>query len=37
MSYGISIDKDTNTNIIVDNILSWAKSLKLPSFTWSVS
>jgi hypothetical protein len=28
-SYGISIDKDTNTNIIVDNILSWAKSLQI--------
>jgi hypothetical protein len=26
-SYGISIDKDTNTNIIIDDILSWAKSL----------
>ena len=26
-SYGISIDEDTNTNIIVDDILSWAKTL----------
>jgi hypothetical protein len=29
-SYGILIDKDTNTNIIVDDIiLSWAKSLQI--------
>jgi hypothetical protein len=28
-SYGISINKDTNTNIIIDNILSWAKSLQI--------
>jgi hypothetical protein len=28
-SHGISINKDTNTNIIVDNILSWAKSLQI--------
>ncbi len=28
-SYGISIDKDTNTNIIVEDILSWAKSLQI--------
>ncbi len=26
-SHGVHINKDTNTNIIVDNILSWAKSL----------
>jgi hypothetical protein len=26
-SLGITIDEDTNTNIIVDDILSWAKSL----------
>jgi hypothetical protein len=25
--YSISTDEDTNTNIIVDNILSWAKSM----------
>jgi hypothetical protein len=25
-SCGLTIDKDTNTNIIVDNILSWAKT-----------
>ena len=24
---GLTIDKDTNTNIIVDDILSWAKTL----------
>jgi hypothetical protein len=28
-SYGILIDKDTNTNIIIDNILSSAKSLHI--------
>jgi hypothetical protein len=28
-SYRIAIDKDTNTNIIVDDILSWAKSLTI--------
>ena len=28
-SYGILIGKDTNTNIIVDDILSWAKSLQI--------
>ena len=28
-SYGIVIDKDTNTNIIVDDILSWTKSLTI--------
>jgi hypothetical protein len=28
-SYGISINDDTNTNIIVDDILSWAKSLQI--------
>jgi hypothetical protein len=27
--YGISINKDTNTNIIVDDILSYAKSLQI--------
>ena len=26
-SSGLTIDKDTNTNIIIDNILSWAKTL----------
>ncbi len=25
-SHGVVIDKDTNTNIIVDDILSWAKT-----------
>jgi hypothetical protein len=28
-SYGILINEDTNTNIIVDDILSWAKSLQI--------
>jgi hypothetical protein len=28
-SYGVVIDKDRNTNIIVDDILSWAKSLTI--------
>jgi hypothetical protein len=27
--YGILINKDTNTSIIVDDILSWAKSLQI--------
>ncbi len=28
-SQGVVIDEDTNTNIIVDNIVSWAKSYHL--------
>jgi hypothetical protein len=28
-SYGVVIDKDTNMNIIVDNILSWAELLTI--------
>jgi hypothetical protein len=28
-SLGVTIDEDTNTNIIVDDILSWAKSLHI--------
>jgi hypothetical protein len=28
-SYGVAIDEDTNTNIIVEDILSWAKSLTI--------
>ena len=28
-SYGILIDKDINTKIIVDNIISWAKPLQI--------
>jgi hypothetical protein len=36
-SYGIVIDEDTNTNIIVNDILSWAKLLPSTWYTWNAS
>ncbi len=35
--YGILINKDTNTNIIVEEILSWAKSMHTALVYMSVS
>jgi hypothetical protein len=34
---GLTIDDDTNTNFVVDNIFNWAPTFWKPYFTWSAS